>query len=392
MNGDEKSFLNYFYAMKLHFLSFVLIMSFSVSISWGQNWKTLPKRYLQKVFMDTTSKERPQFLMYPVVAYSPETNVEFGLSSLYVRYAKGDTTNRLSEINAFVFYTLENQYGGILEHALYTDKNKWFFLGKMKFQSFPLSYYGIGPNTSSNKIARVDAFQFQLKERFLRQIKGNFYGGLEMDFQHLSNVDFALYQPNPSFTFPRGANGSTNVGFGLGLLYDNRHNVLNVRDGFFAEAAFIHYHPHVGSQYNFTTFTTDVRYFVPIRKRNVLALQTIGQYTYGDVPFNQLALMGGENMMRGYYTGRYRDNHYMALQAEYRMLPFSFAKRFGASVFFGTGLVGPSFSGLQAKNMVVAGGAGLRFLLFPKKDVWVRLDFAVTEEGNGFYIFIGEAF
>lgn len=365
---------------------------FSPLVGMGQDWKSLPKRYIHKVFLDTTAKEKPQFLMYPVVAYSPETNLEFGLSSLFVRYAKGDTNNRLSELNAFLFYTLENQYGGIVEHALYTDKNKWFFLGKMKFQSFPLSYFGIGPNTSRTKIARVDAFQFQLKERFLRQIRGNFYGGLELDFQHLGNVDFALEPANPNFQLPRGANGSTNLGFGLGLLYDNRHNVLNVRDGLFAEAAFIHYHPRLGSRFNFTTFTTDVRYFVPIRKRNVLALQTIGQYTYGEVPFNQLALMGGENMMRGYYTGRYRDNHYMAFQAEYRMLPFSFAKRFGASVFVGTGLVGPSFSGLRAKNMVVAGGAGLRFLLFPKKDVWVRLDFAVTEEGNGVYIFIGEAF
>jgi hypothetical protein len=40
----------------------------------------------------------------------------------------------------------------------------------------------------------------------------------------------------------------------------------------------------------------------------------------------------------------------------------------------------------------LASGGGLRFLLFPKKDIFSRLDFAVTREGTGIYIFIGEAF
>jgi hypothetical protein len=41
---------------------------------------------------------------------------------------------------------------------------------------------------------------------------------------------------------------------------------------------------------------------------------------------------------------------------------------------------------------VWAAGGGIRFLLFPKKDVFTRLDFAFTKEGSGIYIFIGEAF
>lgn len=342
--------------------------------------------------MDTTSKEESQLLAYPIIAYAPETSLELGASILYVSYANHDTTNRLSEINGTVFYTIRNQFGALFEHALYSDHNTWFLLGKLKAQSFPLSYYGIGPTTPDLKLAQVNAFQLQIKERLLHKVHSNFYVGLEAELQHLGNVDFEDHEPGTVYTKPLGHGGSTNTGLGLGMLYDNRHNVLNVRDGFFSELAFLHYSPHLGTGYEFTSIFTDVRWFTPIRKRNVLAAQLVGQFTYGHPPFNQLALMGGENIMRGYYLGRFRDRNLVATQAEYRMLPFPFAKRWGAAVFGSTGVVFNSLSNLEGDHVVFAGGAGLRFQLFPKKDVWVRCDLAFTREGTGVYVFIGEAF
>ena len=82
------------------------------------------KRYINKLVNDTTDITKPQFIVYPTLAFAPETSWEFGLSSLYVYYAKRDTNNRLSEVNGFVFYTLENQYGLWFDHALYAHKNR----------------------------------------------------------------------------------------------------------------------------------------------------------------------------------------------------------------------------------------------------------------------------
>ncbi|MCE3294306.1 MAG: surface antigen [Crocinitomicaceae bacterium] len=370
---------------------FLLFTLFFSAVSYGQ-LRNLPRNYFHRIFYDTTDITKPQFLVYPVAAYAPETSVEFGLSGLYVRYAKGDTNNRLSEINGFTFYTLRKQFGGFFEHALYSDKNTWFLLGKVKFQSFPLSYFGIGPTTPDKKLALVDAVQFQAKERVLRKIYGSFYTGLELDFQHLSNVNFESHDPETPLELPLGHHGSNNFGIGAGVLFDNRHNVLNVRHGTFAELAFLHYDKFYGSDYTFTSIFSDFRWFHPIRQRNVLALHAIGQFSNGTPPFNQMALMGGESMMRGYYTGRYRDKNLVAFQAEYRMLPVKFTKRFGATIFGGMGTVSPSLQSFKANHFVLSGGAGLRFLLFPKKDIWTRLDFAFTREGHGVYIFIGEAF
>ena len=96
--------------------------------------------------------------------------------------------------------------------------------------------------------------------------------------------------------------------------------------------------------------------------------------------------------MRGYYLGRYRDNALVATQAEYRFLPFPFSKRFGGTIFGGLGTVGPSIMDLKLDQLRACGGLGVRFLLFPGKDIYTRFDFAVTREGLGYYLFIGEAF
>lgn len=378
----------------MHRIPVLLLLFLSIGIPPIQAQKNnFITRYWNKLINDTSDVSKPQFLAYPTVAYAPETSWEFGLSSLYVFYARQDTANRLSEINAFTFFTLQRQYGLWFDHALYSNENKWFSLGRLRFQSFPLLYYGIGPDAPSTTLATVDANLIQIKERVLRKVYKSLYFGLEIDYQRLSSVNFITDTAEP-IDKPLGSEGSANLGFGIGLLYDNRHNVLNVREGFFSELALLRYNSAWSSDYTFTTILSDTRIFKRMNKRDVLAFQLLGQFNTGNIPFNQLALMGGESIMRGYYTGRFRDNNQIASQVEYRFLPlpFGFTKRWGATVFAGTGTVFNNFRTHSFHDWVWSAGTGVRFLLFPKKDIFTRLDVAFTQEGPGFYIFIGEAF
>jgi hypothetical protein len=374
----------------------LLLLSLSVFFYVTQLQAQRPnliKRYINKLINDTTSITEPQFIVYPTLAFAPETSWEFGLSSLYVYYAKKDTTNRLSEINAFAFYTLANQYGVWLDHSLYSNENRWSLLGRIRYQNFPLLYFGIGPDAAPQHLATVNARQINIRERVLKKLANNFFAGPEIDFQQLASVRFIPHGQD-NFEKPLGSNGSSNLGFGGGVIYDKRHNVLNVRDGGFSELALLHYNKTLGSDFNFTTIISDNRLYRPINKRDVLAAQLFGQFSVGQPPFNQLSLLGGESLMRGYYQGRFRDRNQLAAQVEYRMLPlpFTFTKRWGAAVFGSSGTVFDQFSTLRPGNIVWAGGAGIRFLVFPKKDIYSRLDLAFTKEGKGVYIFIGEAF
>lgn len=359
----------------------------------GEKRPNIVWRYINSVFNEPGDPADAKLIIYPSLGYAPETNWEFGFSSLFVYYARHDTSNRLSDISGFVFYTLENQYGIWFDHALYSHQNKWFLLGRTRFQSFPLLYFGIGPDSPEDYLALVNGNYTLLRERVLRKVTGSFYAGLEFDYQRLSKVSFIQADPNVPVTIPTGGTGSANLGFGVGVVYDNRHNVLNVREGLFSELAILRYDKTWGSDFDFTSVISDNRIFRKIRKKQVLAAQLFGQFTFGEqVPFNQLALMGGENLMRGYYLGRYRDRHLIAGQVEYRWLPFSFSKRLGATLFLSAGQVFSETNSFALPEFVPAGGAGLRFLMFPKKDVYTRFDMAFTAEGPGFYFFIGESF
>ena len=208
--------------------------------------------YFDRLLNDTLrDPARPKLINYPTIAYSPETRWELGVSSLYIYSAKNDLSNRLSELKAFTFYTLENQYGLWLDHAVYTDENLWFFYGKVRYQSFPLFYYGVGPDSPKEYTALIDGNYTLVKERFLRAVLPSLYVGLELDYQRLGNVSYQNTSTN--FQAPElGANGSTNLGLGLGILYDNIHNAMNPRKGVYSEWAFLNYAEAFGSDFSFT--------------------------------------------------------------------------------------------------------------------------------------------
>lgn len=352
-------------------------------------------RLADKLFGEGHNPGQPHLLVYPTLAYAPETSLEIGLSTLYLFYAKGDyQNNRLSEFNAFTFFTLEQQYGLWLDHAVYGDGDRWISLGRLRWQRFPLLYYGIGPAVPSEFPAVADADYLLFRERLLRQTLPNLFVGLSVDFQYLYNVNFQLEPENP-LPLPVGSDGSLTLGLGVSTVYDTRQNVLNERDALYAEASFQEYSPLWGSEYSFRSLTLDLRGFLPTTadKKQVLAVQAYGNFLSGDsIPFQQMSLLGNESLLRGYYTGRYRDKHYLAAQVEYRFLPFPFAKRWGAAAFFGAGTVAPTIGNFRLDQLRPAGGAGLRFLLFPDKDIFVRFDVALTPEGPNYYFFTGEAF
>lgn len=372
-------------------MTLVLLSSTLAAHSTADTTSHWVNRLLTRFTHDDRPAHKPRFLVYPTLGYSPETSWEFGAAGSLLFHAKNDPVrNRLSEITAFGFGTLRAQYGLWLDNAVYTDGDKYILLGRLRFQRFPLLYYGIGPNAPAEAPAVVNGTYFLLRQRVLRRLMPNWFVGPEIDIQSLTRVRFEA--EHGGHTLPEGGRGSTNMAIGLGTVYDSRPNMLNTRNGWFAELSWLHYDQRWGSDYTFNLYFAEVRRYKDMGRGQVLALQALGSIVAGSVPFNQLSLMGNESLMRGYYTGRYRDRHYYATQVEYRLLPLPFSKYLGATTFLGVGTVAPSFSALSLRHVRWAGGAGLRYLIFPKKDIFVRFDVGFTQEGPAFYLFTGEAF
>lgn len=351
--------------------------------------------WVKRQLNDTTSGTRARVVAYPTFAFAPETSVELGIRTFSLFNVYGDTArNRLSEVNVYVFGTFKGQFGGWVENAVFTNQNLFFFLGRVRYQQFPLLYFGIGPTTDRDYTALVNSNFFQVRQRGLRQVVGNWYAGLEFDFQDMRRVTFAKNDKilGPADGLPLGAEGSTNLGLGPALVYDSRPNILNVRRGAFLEAGVLWYDDRLGNRYPYRSLVLDGRAYRSLGRNRVLAAQVYGNFLTGQVPFNNLALLGGESLLRGYYLGRYRDKALLSAQVEARWLPFRFSKRWGGALFAGAGSVAPRVGDFRLDQFRWAAGGGLRFAIFPKKDVFIRGDVGFTREGRGIYISLGEAF
>lgn len=355
-------------------------------------------RYLYGLLYGPENPGKPQFLVYPVVAYAPETRLEVGVWGLFLFYSRGDVTNRLSEVPVYAFYTLNNQFGLTFEHAIFSDESRRSYLGEGIIADFPLLYHGIGLDAREEDAVVVSARQLLVRERVLFRLgQSDVYLGPELGISSLGAVQFETEDGQPvDQPLPRGGDGTTNITGGLGIAYDTRHNPLNVRNGAFGELAILASGAGVISEYSFYNVFADLRGYRTLDrgKSVVLAGQFLGQFGGGDLPFNELGLIGGDGMMRGYYRGRYRDRNLVAAQAEVRFLPLplGFTKRIGAAAFIATGTVYDRWADLGRARPLVTGGGGIRLLTFPSSDVYTRFEVGFSEDGPGFYLFVGEAF
>ena len=65
------------------------------------------------------------------------------------------------------------------------------------------------------------------------------------------------------------------------------------------------------------TLSFDGRWAYSLSAAQVISTQITANYAWGKPPFDLLPSLGGPMMMRGYYTGRYRDQNALAMQIEY---------------------------------------------------------------------------
>ena len=144
------------------------------------------------------------------------------------------------------------------------------------------------------------------------------------------------------------------------------------------------YRDFLGSDYEFTRHNLDLRHYFPIRPSHTLAFQGVLNVTTGDVPFQKLSSLGGQNIMRGYYLGSYRDKNMVALQMEYRVIPVWW--RLGLVGFLGFGDVSDSVKSFEIGDFKYSAGLGLRFQFDPEERINIRVEYAFGRDSSGGYI------
>ncbi|UYZ63822.1 outer membrane protein assembly factor [Hymenobacter weizhouensis] len=345
-------------------------------------------------------RDKPSFIPLPIVFSQPETGLGYGLALLPVwRWAAAGPETRKSNARLLAWRTQKSQSLVQLTHNVFTPGEKLLLTGEASyFHRFPINYYGTGPHT---RLVNKSVIQYQLlilQQRVLRRVAPNWFAGGLYRLTHLRDVrlrEGINQDPTRSRLFDRPAReyqqNTLTSGLGPALLYDGRDNVLSTFQGSYLDVSTLFNARALGSELPFTRFTFDARHFrqLALTGRPVLALQLVGQFHAGRVPFRELANLGGDRVLRGYYEGRYRDRQLLALQAELRCPLFW---RFGAVLFGGLGQVGYRPLELVQNSPKGAAGAGLRFAFNRADRLNLRLDYGRGKTSSGVYFSINEAF
>ncbi len=361
---------------KFHFV-LLLLISFT---SAGQN----KLRELKEKAMSLVN-DRPVVVL-PAFFVSPETSVGLGAVAMHYYRPKKDSLSKPSNFQHIIIYTFEKQLILNNEFDVFFRQNKYWFNGKLNYYIYPYRYFGQGSDISTNQYESYSADYLEFELNSLIRWKKNRYLGPTVIFNKYFNIDS---EPNGLLRTNNipGSEPGNLLGFGLSFREDHRNNLFAPTEGYYIEGRFLQYEEKFIGNYSFTDMFLDLRKYHLIKGQWETGFQLYHQSVLGDPPFYNLSLLGNSRIMRGYYEGAYRDNHFTAVQAEIRHY---IMKRFIISTFGSLGSIAHDFMDYQ--KLLGSYGVGIRYEINSKEHLRIRLDYARGYQSDGIYININEAF
>ncbi|MXV17636.1 BamA/TamA family outer membrane protein [Hufsiella ginkgonis] len=373
---------------------FIALESFTPNRSFSQ------KKLIKKFFSGKQDSTRAgSFLALPSLSYAQETGLEFGAAAVYAFHTdRQDLLTRSSSINVIATFTTKKQSNFKVQADIWSPGNRWHRLTEIRYKNFPFNFYGIGPNTAEADKDVVVQKLFRINQEVERRFGRRYYAGITLLFdQYL----FRDKQPGGIFstgTRVRDPDGGKVLFAGISQVFDNRNSNTYTTTGNSIKIN-LAFAPDLfgGENYTGGLLRFDTRSFLPInKKKNIVAgLNVVGQsIRSGRTPFYLLPQLGNDQVMRGYYTGRYRDKNLLAAQVELR---YRFIPRLGVAAFAGAGKV-KSGSEQPLDGFKPSFGAGGRYFFDINRGLSVRFDYGIGEKRpgehrqQGFYISLGEAF
>jgi hypothetical protein len=390
----------------MRFFPLLLAGLMGSTLAWGQGLPTAP------VDLPKPPK-RITILPIPVLFYQQETGVGYGLGGLLSGRLGTDTITRASNMRVQYWTTQEKQNLLQFVHTVYSPGEKFYLNGEVSAYTNRLYYFGIGNDVSNANRSFLDFKLFIVNQRFQKRIAPNQFLGLQYRFSRVYNIspqvgrvndngDEITNQTNYFYLDdrldPRQRQNFGVSGVGPVFTLDSRDVALGASRGNLLDLQVMFNGKFIGSDYNFVRYQIDARHFQPIfSNKTILALQFLGQFHSGTVPWHALAGIGANlggtlydnaNIMRGIYEQRYRDRQLMSAQAELRQHLFW---RLDGAAFIGAGQVGYNIQDYSFGGIHTAGGVGARFNFIRRDRVNLRFDYAFGKD-PGFYFAIGEAF
>lgn len=331
-----------------------------------------------------------KILPAPIITYSSEAGNTFGLAKFNLFHvSKKDTISRPSKLSEVVSFSTKGRVNVSISNDLIFGEDRYMILSFFNYRKTPEYILGIGNDVSLDDVEQVTVNRARFSTTALRRVKKYYYGGFSLDISDY----FGIRADSNSFLIRDnvpGRTGGTDIGVGFSGALDSRDNRYNAYNGAFFLTTLMFYPSWLGSRYEFMSLYIDARKYWNPWLKHVIAVQATTTYSNGDVPFYDLAMLGGEDRMRGYYKGALRDKVLVDAQVEYRMPIWNI---FGITTWVATGRVMDKYSSFSLDGLWLSYGGGIRIRVDSKNNTNLRFDMGFGPNGvSGFYFNFAEAF
>lgn len=339
-----------------------------------------------------SNKQKPNkkidFGFIPGPNYSATTGLGLGLLGT-ATYSADHTDPTLPRSNASVYSNMTTAgffVVGLRGNHIFPHES--FQLDyKVNLSTFSTSYWGMGYANADNDDNETDYRRNRINAmaRFMVKLAPNTYIGPFVNYRVTQASDV-----NEDFSYLWQGQDKTihNYTAGLSFTYDSRDFMLNASKGVFVQIDQTFTPRCFGNgKYNFSTTEATFATYGKLWKGAILAGELHGQFNYGHIPWSQLATVGSNDRMRGYYEGRYNDKNVIEGQVELRQ---HIKGRNGVVAWVALANAFPNFKNIAWRYTLPNAGVGYRWEF--KKRINIRVDYGFTRNGGGFIFNINEAF
>jgi len=369
-------------------------------------------------------------LVLPNISSNPTNGFLLGVGGSFGWYMGPKENTKVSSAPFTVAITSKSQLITFVKHNVYTKENNFFLQGDWKFYIYSQPTYGLGTNSPDtiglpSSISWMgegtgDDVLFPMKFNYIKlheivnmQIIGELYGGVGYHLDHYYSIVDQDYQAatdtSPEFNTPHhyysvnhGFNptGYTLSGISANFLYDTRDNQICPYKGLYANVNYRINPEFLGSSQNSSTLWPEFRTYLPLSKktpRHLVGFWAFGDFTItGDLPYLTMPNLGEDQRARsgrGYTNGRFRGEHIVYGEVEYRFPIWPCSNIIGGVLFANATTTSNSARGVALFDYIKPGvGVGLRIMVNKYFRTNINLDYAIGVKSSGFYFSGQETF
>lgn len=363
------------------------------------------KIFHKKKKEDTTTVKKFNWAILPAAGYTLQTGFAGVVSANIGFYESKLPDQKISTINTSYTYSQHKQSILPLYINIWTKNNKINLISDFKYLNYPSEVYGLGGkkvsvDANSNTGYTVNFQSIKLHQSIMFAIGKNLYVGGGIFYDQFWNIKVSdTLGKRVTHLLNRDLKTAERAsGIALKLLYDNRLNQINPKNG---EYISITYRPNftfIGSDSNWASIQVDARKYIrfPANSQNTLAFWGFAWLTASKQPPPYLMLPSTAwddqyNTGRGYIQSRFRGKNMFYYENEYR---FAITRNgLIGGVIFGNMEAFSAELSSEFKKPQIGYGAGIRIKLNKHSDTNLCIDYGFGQgNSRGFFVNLGEVF